>query len=559
MTLDGITLNAIVQELRAKLVGARIQQVFEPLEGLLILECYGGADLSLLISVTENPRLHLTQQTFENPQAPPAFCMLLRKHLKNGYVIGIEQPGLERIVQIQIKHGDVYTLYVELLGQRSNMILVRDGKISGTLRKGTEKRPIQLGQLYEPPSPQAKLSLFNLEQRLLVDRLAQSMENGLAKALQSALDGIGPRLAQELIARAQLDSAQKSCTPEELEKLWSRVDELAQQVEAGAFAPQLYFENDQPTDCAPFALQTLSHLRAEPRESISQAIDECTAAQHTESFFEKQSQALRSVLKDKLKKVNEALKQVEEDLGKARDYGKYREEGDLLMASLYLMSKRQSEIEVEDFQTGEKRKIRLDPTLEPIENAQHKYERYKKLKRGVEKLEVRKIELDGELNYLQEIESHLEQAKDEATLQAIFDELVSEGYVAQPKAKREDEKASEPREYRIHGYRVFVGRSSKQNDELVRNAGREDYWLHARERPGSHVVIRNPEKRAVPNEVLVKAAQLAAYYSKGRNAGKVPVTYTLAKFLRKPKGARPGLVLLMQEEGTLLVSPSAEI
>ncbi|MBI3461353.1 DUF814 domain-containing protein, partial [Candidatus Acetothermia bacterium] len=219
----------------------------------------------------------------------------------------------------------------------------------------------------------------------------------------------------------------------------------------------------------------------------------------------------------------------------------------------------QSEIEVEDFQTGEKRKIRLDPTREPVENAQHKYERYKKLKRGVEKLEARKIELDGELNYLQEMESHVEQAEDEATLQAIFDELASEGYIAQPKAKREDEKALEPREYRIRGYRIFVGRSSKQNDELVRNAGREDYWLHARERPGSHVVIRNPEKRAVPNEVLVKAAQLAAYYSKGRNAGKVPVTYTLAKFLRKPKGARPGLVLLMQEEGTLLVSPSAEI
>jgi predicted ribosome quality control (RQC) complex YloA/Tae2 family protein len=560
MTLDGITLNAIVQELRATLIGSRVQQIYEPDDGLLLLECYGGKDLSLLISTLENPRLHLTQQTFENPRVPPTFCMLLRKYLNNGYVIGVEQPGLERIVRIQIKHGDLYTLCVELIGQRSNVILTHDGKILGSLRKGTEKRPFSAGQAYALPPVQDKLSLLSLSQEELAQRLVGSLENnGLAKAVQSVLEGAGPRLAQELIARAQLDASQQSCTAEELERLWEKVEDLAQTVKRGAYQPHVYFEDERPSDSAPFALQTLAQVRAERRESISQAIDECTAIKHAENAFEKLSRSLKVVLKNKLKKVMEALEQVGEDLEKARGFETYREEGDLLMASLSLLSKGQTEIEVDDFQTGEKRRIELDPTKEPIENAQHKYERYKKLKRGVEKLAERQIEIDAECKYLQEIESHIEQAEDEATLQTIVNELATEGYIPAPKERRDDENVSEPREYRIQGYRIFVGRSSKQNDALVRNAGREDYWLHVRDRPGSHVVIRNPARRQVPPDVLLKAAQLAAYYSKGRNAGKVPVLYTLIKFLRKPKGARPGLVLVTQEEGTLVVSPSAQM
>jgi predicted ribosome quality control (RQC) complex YloA/Tae2 family protein len=559
MNLDGITLNAIVHELKQKLVGSRVQQIYEPLEGLLLFECYGGEDLSLLISVAENPRVHLTEHVFENPSVPTTFCMLLRKHLKNGFVVGVEQPGLERIIQIQIKHGEVYTLWVELLGQRSNLILVQNEKTLGTLRKGSEKRPLQLGQRYEPPPAQEKLSLLSLEKEAWLSRLSTTLENGLAKALQASLDGIGPRMAQELVVRAELTGAQTSCTDEELARLWMKIEELAQRVRTNAYEPCLYFAEEQPSDCAPFALQTLSHLRSESLASLSRAIDSCASVQRTENAFEKLSHSLKSLLKEKLKKLGEAIKQVNEDLERARGFDRYREEGDLLMAYLYLLERGQSEIEVEDFQTGAKRKIKLDVNLEPIANAQHKYERYKKFKRGVEKLTARKAELEGELHYLQELESHVEQAEEAATLQAIAEELASEGYLQKPKEKSDEAKSSEPREYRIQGYRVFVGRSSKQNDELVRNAGREDIWMHVRDRPGSHVVIRNPERRPVPQEVLLKAAQLAAYYSKGRNASKLPVLYTLIKFLRKPKGARPGLVLVMQEEGTLVVSPSAEI
>jgi predicted ribosome quality control (RQC) complex YloA/Tae2 family protein len=558
MTLDGIMLSAVVQELQQELVGARVQQIYEPLAGLLILECYGGTDLSLLISVAENPRSHLTRQSFENPQVPTAFCMLLRKHLKNGYVVGVEQPGLERLVQIQIKHGDLYTLAVELMGQRSNVILIHDRKILGTLRKGAGKRALIIGQPYQLPPAQEKLSLLALEKHSFMERLSSLTENGLAKALQSMLDGIGPRMAQELIARAQLDPTQKHCASEELERLWEKTRGLAQIVQSGRFEPQLYFEDEQPRDCAPFALQTLSHWRAQSRR-ISQAMDECTAVQRAESSFEKQSRSLKSWLRDKLNKVTEALTQIKTDLEKAQHFEKYREEGDLLMSSLSLLTSKQSEVELEDFHTGAKRVIKLDPALAPIENAQHKYERYKKLKRGVEKLQERQAEITKELQYWQEIESHIEQADDEATLLAIAAELATEGYAIAPQAKREAEKASGPREHRIHGYRVLVGRSSKQNDELIRHAGREDYWLHVRDRPGSHVVIRNPERREIPQEILLKAAQLAAYYSKGRNSGKVSVMYTLVKFLRKPKGARPGLVVVMQEEGTVVVSPSAEI
>jgi predicted ribosome quality control (RQC) complex YloA/Tae2 family protein len=527
----------------------------------LLFECYAGTDLRLLVSGADSPRLHLTTHSFENPQTPPPFCMLLRKYLKNGYVISIEQPGYERLVFLQIKRGDVGSLCVELLGPRGNLILLQDQKILGSLRPGTAKRPLQRGQLYQAPPPQPKLSLLSLSKDALVDRLLAHPESELAKALQSSLEGIGPRFAQELAARAGLDATQKvhTLSDTETETLWHQIAELAAQVQRTLFAPHLYFEGEKPLDCTPFPFQSYGHLRPEPCPSISEALDRCTTAQQTQSWFERRAQALRSHVHAKLKKVTEALYQVKADLEKARDFEKYREEGDLLMASLGQGCKGLSEIEVDDFFTGRRRLIRLDPTLSPIENAQRKYERYKKLKRGAEKLAERRAGLTEEVRYLQTVETQLEQAEDEITLEAIAQELTEEGYLLRAAGPRKSEPPAGPREYLVQGYRLWVGRSSKQNDALVRSAGREDYWLHARDRPGSHVIIRNPGRHAVPREVLEKAAQLAAYFSKGRLAGKVPVTYTQVKFLRKPKGARPGLVLVLQEEGTLLVNPSADV
>ncbi|MFQ6117058.1 MAG: NFACT family protein, partial [Candidatus Bipolaricaulia bacterium] len=342
---------------------------------------------------------------------------------------------------------------------------------------------------------------------------------------------------------------------EGLKRLWHEFEELFAQVEAGRFEPVIYFDGDRPVDVAPFPLKLYGDLQGERRESLFQALDEYFGQER--SLNTERERLLKGV-RLALKRRERARERVREDLTKAEGYERYRRLGDLVLANLDRLKPGQREAELLDPVSGEAERVALDPKLTPTENAQALYRRYKKLKRGLEKLRAREGELAKEIEYLQGLELGLEQADGSEDLHELEVELEAGGYIKREKRRRPPVPAG-PREFLIEGYKILVGRSGRQNDRLIREAKGEDLWLHARGMPGAHVVIKTGGRPGeVPEGVLERAARLAAYYSKGRGSGKVPVAFTRVKYLRRPKGAKPGLVLVQREEGTLLVPPEPE-
>jgi len=417
------------------------------------------------------------------------------------------------------------------------------------------QRSFRPGEIYQAPLSQGKLDPRAAVSEEFFNRLAQ--ERGeLAGVLARILDGIGPRLAKEIAVRAQLDPSQSVAllSLEQRAALWDATCQLYKSVLQHP-SPRLYFDGDTPVDVAPIPLKLYEHFRGESRPTLSQALDElCSLPKHT---VDQEKLALQKTMRQHIAKKRTALARVTWDLENTKDYERLKHEGELLIAHLSHIQSGAAVVELEDFLGGTRKTITLDPALSPLENAQRKFERYKKLKRAQEKLAARAEELRRELEYLEGVINSLERAESPEDLAKLREELQARGYLPrQPQAEQPTPKGG-PREFLIGGYRVLVGRSSTENDELVRSASREDYWLHARDRPGSHVIIKNPTQREVPRNVLEQAAQLAAYYSKGRDAKKVPVSYTRVKYLRK--GGRPGLVLMTHEEGTLLVPPKGEV
>ncbi len=553
MHLDGLTIAALAAELSRSIVGSRIQKIYHPQPSVVTLELWAGQEQLLLIEAEENPRIHLTQQRLVNPLQPSAFCMLLRKYLRNGVISGVGQPGLERILDLHIR--EEYILRTELLGKHANIILLRDGTIVGALKSAVGQRSFRPGEIYQAPLSQGKLDPRAAPPEEFFNRLAQE-QGELGGVLARILEGIGPRLAKEIALRAQLDPGQSVAllSPEQRAALWDATCQLFDSALHHP-SPHLYFDGDVPVDVAPIPLKLYEHLRGESRPTLSQALDElCSLPKHT---VDQEKLALQKTLRQHIAKTRIALERVTQDLENTKDYERLKHEGELLLTHLSHIQSGATIVELEDFLDGTRKTITLDPALSPLENAQRKFERYKKLKRAQEKLAARAEELRRELEYLEGVASALERAESPEDLAKLREGLQAQGYLRrQPQAEQPPPRRG-PREFLIGGYRVLVGRSSTENDELVRSASREDYWLHARDRPGSHVIIKNPTQREVPREVLEQAAQLAAYYSKGRDAKKVPVSYTRVKYLRK--GGRPGLVLMTYEEGTLLVPPKGEV
>ncbi|MCX8103354.1 MAG: NFACT family protein [Candidatus Bipolaricaulota bacterium] len=584
MNMDGLTVSALAAELRARLPGSRVQQIYHPQLSTITLELWAGEEKILLIETGELPRVQLTTQRFAHPPKPSAFCMLLRKYLRNGILVGVSQPGLERILDLHIRHGEEYILRTELLGKQANVILLREQTVLGALKSAMGQRSFRPGEIYQAPPSQDKLDPRTMTREEFLQRLSVApsavsplphsqplspvRERGardegvrdlaLAQALLQILDGIGPRLAKEIALRAALDPAQpiSALTEEQRAALWDATRQLVASVQENP-SPCLYLDDDKIIDIAPIPLKLYEELRCESRATLSEAFDDfMRLAPAEQSDFAHEQRRLQQIVRGHGERVRKAIARVTQDLQGAKEYERLRREGELLLAHLSQIQKGMSEVDLEDFD-GTSKTIKLDPARDPVENAQQKFERYKKLKRAHEKLTVRLEELRQELEYLENVEHSLEQAEDDADLAAIHEDLSAGGYLPREPQRREPAQALGPREFVIKGYRVWVGRSSRQNDELVRRAAREDYWLHVRDRPGSHVIIKNPTQREIPHEVLQQAAQLAAYYSKGRDAKKVPVSYTRVKYLRK--GGRPGLVCVTQEEGTVMVTPKGEL
>jgi predicted ribosome quality control (RQC) complex YloA/Tae2 family protein len=575
MAFDSAVMTAVVRELHTKLAGGRVSKIYQPGPDELILMIYaGGANWRLLLSAHPRwARLHLTAAEKRNPPVPPTFCMLLRKHLEGGRLLAVTQPGRERLARLTVGSTDElgnpveYVLVAEVMGKHSNLVLVGPGgRIIDSARRVTEAvnryREILPGLPYVPPPPTGKAD---------PDAAAPEQFAGLAAALpawQAVLerfDGLGPLLAREAVVRAG-----------------GAPDAALASIDAGRLAAAVR-ELGSPTAYQPSLLYTpegrlkefhVLPLRswvgpAEPFTSPGECLDAYYIRREEEERFAALHGSLARTVRDALARVRRKIGLQEESLSGAEEADRYRLLGELLTANIWRVAKGQELLTAENYHDGRPVAIPLDPRLSPAENAQAYYRRYQKARSGLAAIREQLARSAEELRYLEQVEAALASASSLPDLEEIRRELHEEGYLGgEPRgAERGGEKRREAGRGRAErpappvsirssdGLEIWVGRNNRQNDYLtLRLAAPTDYWLHTKEIAGSHVILRVPPGSQVPEQSLHEAAALAAWYSKARLSAAVPVDYTLRKHVRKPAGARPGMVIY-DNQRTLYVTP----
>ncbi len=579
MPFDGLVLAAIRHELERELLDGRIDRIYQPspLEINLLIHRAGTRFRLLLSAHPENARVHLTGQIRENPPSPPVFCMVLRKHLEGGRIRGIHQLGLDRILVLQIQgYNDLgepclKELICEIMGRHSNIILVNPDtkQIIDAIKRYTyavsRHREVLPGREYIPPPEQHKLNPLELKEEEFRQALLEApLETPVAAVLQRILDGISQVMAREILYRAGLaqDLILDHCGEHELVVLWQAIQQMAGAIARGEFQPSLVLdEQGRPREFAAFDL-THFHAFTRRQGNMNALVDLFYTAREEDHDYQSKKQSLLTVVRREMGRLSQKLSLQEESLGKAERAEEYRILGELLMVNLYCLKKGLSEVTLENFYDPEKKMvtISLDPRLSPVQNAQAYFKKYTKAKQTREETGNRIEQTQRELEYLKSVETAITQATTVPELVEIREELEEQGYLkpANREKKREPEKPRPLVFTSSDGFTILVGRNNKQNDYLtLRLAKGEDVWLHTRDIPGSHVLIRTGG-RTVPETTLAEAASLAAYFSRARESQNVPVDYTLCRNVHKPRGARPGYVIYTGQR-TLTVNPDQEL
>lgn len=584
MPFDGLVLAAVRKDLEEKILGGRIERIHQPNKDEIILLVHQhGARFRLLLSANaQNARVHLTTSARENPFSPPLFCMVLRKHLEGGRLQGFEQPGLERVLIIKVSCRDELGnlsqkhLVCEIMGKHSNIILVEPS--TGTIIDGIKRysyavsryREVLPGRAYLPPPPQKKLNpLLVDEEQFRQACLDSPLETALPELLQKRFEGFSTITCREIVHRAglSLDTILDHCGEYEFRVLWEALQNVAAPANQGTFEPCLVTEkNGLPLD---FAAIDLSHTEKNRKYGeINFLLDTFFTFKERSERFNKEKKILLTTLKKETTKLEKKLNFYAKDLDNTAGAEKMRLYGELLTANLYRLEKGSTEATLENFyeEGCPPVTIPLEPKLTPVENAQSFFKKYLKAKNTREVLETRINQVRDELDYLEGIRISLDMAAGLSELAWIRQELEEQGYIKQPAQAPNTLKNKKEREFPAplsfissDGYQLLVGKNNKQNDYLTfKMAKGNDIWLHAREIPGAHVIIRMGGKEAVPLTTLAEAAGLAAYFSKGQKAKNVPVDYTLKKHVRKPRGARPGMVIYDNQK-TIMAIPSEDL
>ncbi len=572
MALDGLFLNRILTELADDLDDAKINRVHQPDRHTVTLKLNshrrGGCAL-LLSAHPQNARLHLTERSFDNPAQPPLFAMVLRKHIEGGRVTGVSQMGLDRVADITVEArddiGDIrsFHLIVEIMGKHSNIILCDDtmtilaavkpyGNGVSRYRRVLPKEP------YIAPPPTGKTNpLFLTEEEFGEVLLDGDLAVTLDKAMLRSLEGISPSTAAEIVYRSNIDETLllEEAGSYELRALYTQMKGIIE----GDTAPTLCRKNGKTVD---FYDQPLRRYESEriAFADLSALLDSYFGAKERENVFaSKKSSLLRVVTHHRDKTAKKAEKRRAE-LGRAIDGEKYRLYGELLSANLYRVADHAEDVTLENFYAdGEEITIPLKRELTAAENAGHYFKRYNKAKQSRNAIREHLAKNEEDLAYLETLCFETEEAADDSDLEEIRRELAQSGYLKERKGgkKRRGERPLPPIETAYLGHTIRIGRNNRQNDRLTLNsAKKDDLWLHTKDIPGSHVIIsRNGGE--IPEEVIVRAAGYAAYHSKARNAAKVPVDYTEVRHVKKPNGAKPGMVIYF-EQTTIMAEPRKE-
>jgi len=560
MAFDGVTIAAIVKELNDTCLGGRLYKIAQPENDELLLTIKtGSGQRRLFLSADASlPLVYLTGQNKPSPMTAPGFCMLLRKHLQNGRITAITQPGLERILHIDIEHldemGDLChkTLIVEIMGKHSNIIFrSEDGMILDSIKHVSglvsSLREVLPGKPYFVAQTQDKLDPLNCEREQFLAAIA-SRPAVLYKAIYQSYTGISPILAQEVCHRGGLDGDTPTAafSPQELEKAYHVFRQMMDQVQSGDFAPAIAYTGGQPVEYAalPLTLYSRGQDTLQPYPSISALLEHYYAEKNTLTRIRQKSADLRRIVQTALernvKKYDLQLQQIKDT--EKRD--KYRVYGELLNTYGYNVPEGSKSMEALNYYTNEMITIPLDPEKTPAENAKRYFEKYGKLKRTYEALSTLTEEVRERIEHLESISTALDIALQEEDLAQIREELAASGYIHKRGGKKE-KITSRPFHYvSSDGYHMYVGKNNYQNDELTfKFATGNDWWFHAKGMPGSHVVVKCEGADTLPDRTFEEAAKLAAYYSRGRGQEKVEIDYIQKKHVKKPNGAKPGFVV----------------
>jgi predicted ribosome quality control (RQC) complex YloA/Tae2 family protein len=572
LPLDAICLSAVTDELRGKIIGARIDKVQQPERDVLLLSLRGSSRLFISAGAGD-ARLHLTEASYENPASPPMFCMLLRKHLIGARILSLTQPPGERVAELALGTADAMgepcekRLVLELMGRNSNIILVAgDGVIIDCLRRVdaemSEKRQVLPGLFYHLPPPQEKINPLEtpLETWLALSARANP-EKTVSDWLLETFSALPPLICREIAFRAYGDAeiqvgvavrrdAARALAETSLSLMRDR-------------APCLLLGADgTPRDFSYTEITQYADASRETERDFSALLERFFTRRAAEDRARQKSSALTKTIRNARDRVRRKLENQREELKKTADRSYLRECGDLITASLRAVKKGESVLRARDYyaEDGAIREIRLDPKKTPQQNAARYYKEYTKAKNAESFLTEQLAAGERELQYLESVLEEIAEAAGERDLLEIRQELADTGYVKQRKTdKKEKRRQSAPRRFVSgSGFVIQVGRNNTQNDRLtLKTAFKTDVWLHAQKLHGSHVVI-SADGRAVDDATILEAAALAAYYSEARASGRAAVDYCPVKFVKKPPGARPGMVIYTDYK-TALVSPDAAL
>ncbi len=571
MPLDAICLQGVVEELAPQLTGSRIEKIQQPARDQIILLLRGSRRLFLNAGANQ-PRIHLTEQLRDNPSQPPMFCMLLRKHLSGGIIESVRQEPLERVVTLTVLASDEmgersrFTLVWEGMPRRANLILCdRDGRIIDCLRRvdleAEQDRQVLPGLFYRLPTRQDKrspLSVTEEEFAALLERAAPDAP--LDGWLLDTFTAISPLVARELTVRA---CGSTDAPASQGNALWDVFSRWQRDVNENAFTPTLIKRNGSLADFTYGPVtQYGTYAETEVYDSFSHLLDD---------FYEKREQAERVKQKgrDLLRtattardRVRRKLAAQEKELAACLDRDHLRICGELITANLYRMERGQSRLTAQNYydENCAYMDIPLDVRLSPQENAARYFKQYAKAKTAEKYLTAQLQRGREELQYLESVLQELAQAESEQDFNDIRTELTDDGYLrGRGKKQPGFQRASKPREFRSSaGLRILVGRNNRQNDRLTtKDADKRDIWLHTQKIHGSHVILctggTEPDEQS-----LMEAASLAAYFSQAQGSAKVPVDYTPVKFVKKPAGAKPGMVVYATYQ-TMLADPDEEL
>ncbi len=560
MAFDGVTIAAVVKELNDTCLGGRLYKIAQPESDELLLTIKTGeGQRRLLLSADASlPLVYLTGQNKPSPMTAPGFCMLLRKHLQNGRITAVTQPGLERIIHIDVEHldemGDLChkTLIVEIMGKHSNIIFCNEeGMILDSIKHVSglvsSLREVLPGKPYFVAQTQDKLDPLSCDQEQFITALT-SRPAVLYKAIYQSYTGISPVLAQEVCHRSGLDGDAPTAafSPQELEKTYHVFREMMDRVQNGDFAPVIAYTGKQPAEYAalPLTLYSQGQDTLQPYASVSALLEHYYAEKNTLTRIRQKSADLRRIVQTALernvKKYDLQLQQIKDT--EKRD--KYRVYGELINTYGYNVPEGSKSMEALNYYTNEMITIPLDPDQTPAENAKRYFDKYGKLKRTFEALSTLTKEVKAEIEHLESISTALDIALLEEDLVQIREELAASGYIHKRGGKKE-KVTSKPFHYMSSdGFHMYVGKNNYQNDELTfKFASGGDWWFHAKGMPGSHVIVKCEGADTLPDRTFEEAAKLAAYYSKGRGQEKVEIDYIQKKHVKKPNGAKPGFVV----------------